>query len=254
VDHGYVITYDANGNQTESIQYHRDSETNEWVGEWHEVSVYDVNGNQTEYIQSYWDSEIKDWVRGYRRIVTYDANGNQTESNSYWWDSETNEWVGSERRVNVYDAKGNQTEYIGYTWDTIGNDWVRVYRWTGAYDANGNKTDLITYSWDTITNDWVYEGKWIYYWSELTTSSSCNNKIDRNYNFYPNPTQGILIIETGTTGQHSIEITSLNGKLLYTDKMEEPTHHLDLSSFQTGVYFITVRSRDYVRTEKIIKQ
>ncbi|MFC2116642.1 T9SS type A sorting domain-containing protein [Bacteroidota bacterium] len=28
---------------------------------------------------------------------------------------------------------------------------------------------------------------------------------------------------------------------------------MDLSSFQKGVYFITVRSRDYVRTEKIIK-
>ena len=35
--------------------------------------------------------------------------------------------------------------------------------------------------------------------------------------------------------------------------MEGPTHQLDLSSFQKGVYFITIRSNDFVRTRKIIK-
>ncbi len=71
---------------------------------------------------------------------------------------------------------------------------------------------------------------------------------------YPNPTNGQITFETSQPGQHWIEITSLNGQLLYTDKMEGPTHQIDLSSFQKGLYFITVRSRDYVRTEKIIKQ
>jgi hypothetical protein len=71
---------------------------------------------------------------------------------------------------------------------------------------------------------------------------------------YPIPADKILLIETKQTGYFSIEITSLNGQLLYTDKMEGPTHEIDLSSFDKGLYFITVWSRDYVRTEKIIKQ
>jgi hypothetical protein len=71
---------------------------------------------------------------------------------------------------------------------------------------------------------------------------------------YPNPTNDLLTIETSQAGQLLIEITSLNGKLLYSNRMEEPIHQIDLSSFEKGLYFVSIRSRDFVRTEKIIKQ
>ncbi len=70
---------------------------------------------------------------------------------------------------------------------------------------------------------------------------------------YPNPTNDILTIETGNVGQHSIEINSLNGQLIYQTIWKEPSHQIDLSSFQKGVYFITIRSKDFVTTRKIIK-
>jgi len=70
---------------------------------------------------------------------------------------------------------------------------------------------------------------------------------------YPNPAIDILTIETTRSGQHTVEIASVNGQLLFIDKIEEPTYQIDLSSFQKGLYFITVRSSDFVRTEKIIK-
>jgi hypothetical protein len=73
------------------------------------------------------------------------------------------------------------------------------------------------------------------------------------FNVYPNPTNTLLTIETGSTGLYEICITSLNGQVLLDEEMEGPTHQIDLSSFQKGVYFITIRSRDYVWTEKIIK-
>jgi hypothetical protein len=63
-----------------------------------------------------------------------------------------------------------------------------------------------------------------------------------------------LTIETGITGQYSIEITSLKGLLLYTDRLEGPTLQIDLSAFEEGLYFITIRSGYAVKIEKIIKQ
>lgn len=62
-----------------------------------------------------------------------------------------------------------------------------------------------------------------------------------------------MAIKKSYPGQYLIEITSLNGQLLYSDLLEGPTHQIDLSSFENGLYFIKDRSRDYVRTEKIIK-
>lgn len=70
---------------------------------------------------------------------------------------------------------------------------------------------------------------------------------------YPNPAINQITIEISIPGRHFIEIISLNGRLLDSKKVEGPTHQIDLSSFQRGLYFITVRSKDYVRTEKIIK-
>lgn len=70
---------------------------------------------------------------------------------------------------------------------------------------------------------------------------------------YPNPAHSELIIEKNYPEHSSIEITSLNGQLLQCSQMEGTIHHIDLSSFQKGVYFITLRSKDFVSTRKIIK-
>ena len=70
---------------------------------------------------------------------------------------------------------------------------------------------------------------------------------------YPNPTQGPVSIQTNREGSHDLVITSMNGQLLYDAKMEGSTHQVDLSSFTEGVYFITIRSEEFVATRKIIE-
>jgi len=97
-----------------------------------------------------------------------------------------------------------------------------------------------------------------YYWIdtlEYTISVSITEKADDDSGIrcFPNPANDQLTIQTSWKGLYSIEMTSLNGQLLYSDKIEGPTHQIDLSSLQKGLYFITVTSKDFVRTEKIIK-
>ncbi len=70
---------------------------------------------------------------------------------------------------------------------------------------------------------------------------------------YPNPTNNLLTVETEKPEHYSIEVQSLNGQLVFNAKMEGNLFHLALSSFPKGVYFITIRSKDFVTTRKIIK-
>ncbi len=70
---------------------------------------------------------------------------------------------------------------------------------------------------------------------------------------YPNPTYTLLTIETEQPDQYSIEITSLNGQQIFTGEMQGTSHQIDLSSFSKGAYFITIRSKDFVTTRKVIK-
>jgi len=75
----------------------------------------------------------------------------------------------------------------------------------------------------------------------------------RKTRIYPNPTNNQLTIETEKSDLYSIEITSMNGQMIQSGTFTGTTHQIDLSSFQKGVYFITIRSRDFVTTRKVVK-
>lgn len=70
---------------------------------------------------------------------------------------------------------------------------------------------------------------------------------------YPNPTLGQLTVETGEAGFYQVKVISLSGQSVLSRNLEGPTLQVDLSGFRKGVYFITIRSRDFVSTRKIIK-
>ena len=73
------------------------------------------------------------------------------------------------------------------------------------------------------------------------------------FRMFPNPAHDLLTIQTDNTTEYSIEISSLNAQLLFRIEAKGSVQHLDLSPFQKGVYFITIRSKDFVATRKIIK-
>ena len=79
-----------------------------------------------------------------------------------------------------------------------------------------------------------------------------HNRFD-NLKMYPNPVNNRLTIETTDPEYKIIKITSLNGKSLYTTSMKNYKLQIDLSAFQKGIYLITIRKRDYILTEKIMK-
>lgn len=85
------------------------------------------------------------------------------------------------------------------------------------------------------------------------SSNFTKKNISHELVIYPNPLEDLITIESDFTGYQSIQITSLNGLLIYSGEMNGTTHQLDLSSFQSGVYFITIRSEEFVTIRKIIK-
>jgi hypothetical protein len=88
------------------------------------------------------------------------------------------------------------------------------------------------------------------------TTQSINTDIavveKRFFSVYPNPTNSVLTIESGVSDRYIIDITSLKGQVLYSTEMGGSYHQLDLSNFQKGVYFITIRSDGIVARSKII--
>ncbi len=88
----------------------------------------------------------------------------------------------------------------------------------------------------------------------VDSSSWISNLEEAIVNIYPNPAKNILLIETGELGAYKLDITSINGQLIHSEEITDPICQIDLTPFQAGVYFVTVRSQDYVTTRKIVKQ
>ncbi|MEJ2005639.1 MAG: T9SS type A sorting domain-containing protein [Cyclobacteriaceae bacterium] len=70
---------------------------------------------------------------------------------------------------------------------------------------------------------------------------------------YPNPAIEFITIRSAHMDNMSVEITSSRGQLIARKTMNGTTMQLDLSSFRNGIYFITIRSKDFVTTRKIVK-
>jgi hypothetical protein len=89
--------------------------------------------------------------------------------------------------------------------------------------------------------------------TDFTTHIRSSIKEPGELEIYPNPTKGLVNIEIGEQGSYQIEITSLNGQVLYSKMITESIHQIDLSAFRNGLYLITIKSNKFFTTRRISK-
>jgi hypothetical protein len=128
---------------------------------------------------------------------------------------------------------------------TPGTDTAILFGFATENDIGSNSIVL-------MVNDGHYEVYQEFSLEVLSTAGILHDHIPVS-RIYPNPTNNDIIIQNERAGIYSIEIASLNGQLIYSSELEGRSPHIDLSSFQKGTYFITIRSKEFVTTEKIIK-
>jgi hypothetical protein len=74
------------------------------------------------------------------------------------------------------------------------------------------------------------------------------------FNIYPIPSKEEITIDLGNNFVESIvELTDINGKLIYYSKIKNKINHISLNNFNSGVYFINISNSNYSETRKLIK-
>jgi len=86
-----------------------------------------------------------------------------------------------------------------------------------------------------------------------------NRSITKEIKVYPNPTQGLLHIDlSGYSNDLNITIFSLNGKLLYSESVNNNSpdkvlkRNINLSKYGKGVYFIRLVNENLSTTKKVL--
>jgi hypothetical protein len=79
-----------------------------------------------------------------------------------------------------------------------------------------------------------------------------NDATSEPFVVYPNPTDGILNVETNNVGAYSIRIIDLGGKIVYSGETIIGKHYLDARNLNSGVYFIKMISEDKSMIGRVI--
>jgi hypothetical protein len=87
---------------------------------------------------------------------------------------------------------------------------------------------------------------------ELTASSTSVKDIDANNSLeiYPNPTAGLITVETGKTC--NIRLLNVIGNVIYTGKINSINNKIDMSQYQPGVYFIQLEKNGRTINKRIL--
>ena len=79
------------------------------------------------------------------------------------------------------------------------------------------------------------------------------NTNDLKFNVYPNPCDNLLSIDIDLKNPTSITISDISGKIIYQQKLNFMQTILDVSSLNSGIYFLEMISDTKKQIKKIIK-
>ena len=73
-----------------------------------------------------------------------------------------------------------------------------------------------------------------------------------NFNIYPNPSDGVFMIESDAP-IFIIKVYNQLGMLVYQGLTENGKHNINLSNQANGIYFVEVQNKNNLKTQKLIK-
>lgn len=83
------------------------------------------------------------------------------------------------------------------------------------------------------------------YHPSLNLQALSINDINLNFQIkiYPNPTSEFLFVTHPDYSKFNMEITDINGKIIYSGIVERD-YPIDVSSYTTGIYLITIENKE----------
>ena len=89
--------------------------------------------------------------------------------------------------------------------------------------------------------------------SNSTVTNVKKESENKQFNIYPNPTSGLLNIDSSASCIHKITISNITGRTLFEKTGKHQHETLNLSNLKKGVYIIKITTDDKRYVNKIIK-
>ena len=243
----YIAKFDANGNETISINLLWDETSADFLPNFLEEYTYDSDGNLTLSTHYLWDDIAADFLPNSSEEYTYDANGNQTLFESYYW-NEQGLRVSNRKEQDNYDESGLLISKIYFSnSDPVSGELIPDTKWeyTTELDTNIQLHRMgIPYDYNTDVDVWEeveLESAKSYVFYTKTATLSLETVENDLISLYPNPTSELLYLSHSELNSFEIQIVDLNGKQMYSGTMKKDVP-LDVSTYTSGMYLVTIEN------------
>lgn len=115
-------------------------------------------------------------------------------------------------------------------------------------DGMGTGNPLTGFSDYASLGEYTIEGKII------IAPTAIHEAIREQLSIYPNPAADQINIQLTNAGIHTIQIFNILGQTLHTLQTDESLVAINLSSYNKGVYFVTVENKEGTSTTKFIRE
>jgi len=122
---------------------------------------------------------------------------------------------------------------------------------------SGSFVDVVTFGDITIISydnvDYLRDA----YFAKIKDHTVQVNKVDNDLilSVMPNPSNGHFSLKAkGVNKQGYFEISNIRGQILLKRELNDIVERVNISNYPSGVYFISIRTENFTKTEKIIKR
>jgi photosystem II stability/assembly factor-like uncharacterized protein len=166
------------------------------------------------------------------------------------WVSYNNEVVNTDFRKLAFDgvnlfAAGEDIYYS----TNFAQNWILINE---NLPTNGNIGDLLIYDgfiYAAVPNSGI--------WRRSITNiiSSENNVLNRNFSFFPNPTNDFITIDFNSSNQknNSIKIFDTMGKIVFSENNVSANSKYNVEFLNKGIYILEIQSEDLRMQKKLLK-
>ncbi len=263
---------DSNSRKTSSVESLWDKVTNKWENAYKSDYIYDSNGNLLEKTVSEWDSDLILWFFSDKQEYTYNLNQKPEELTESIWNRDLNQWDLSLKSQYKFDSNGNPVEEKYSKWNAITIEWDFSTKYEHLYDLNITKEELLipslsdffpdyrdfifnkpleVLSFDYLDSKWKSYNKVNYYYTALD-DLSVNHVNSIEIKVFPNPTSGEIYFRFEKEIKEAVfDMFDIKGRKVLSKKIIKD-QKMNISDFDTGIYFYNIKLDDKIFSGKII--
>ena len=158
--------------------------------------------------------------------------------------------IGNDGKVEQHDFRNNNTQQ----WDIVE---VETGIYTIASKYSGRVLDVSGPSMDNGAEIHLWENlqaanqKWKF--QMLEAGSDITETFLQSIIVFPNPTDGVFIIESGIQPAH-FDLYSISGDLLKSGSLPQQSNQIDITGFNQGIYLLKISAGNDVYYGKMVKK